>query len=353
MTGLGPKKLRMGIVGCGAVVTLHHLPAFKRCDRVELVALADRDRAWAAKVAPKAGVREVYDDFAAMIGRVDAVLLATPNTTHAAIACPLLEAGVHVLCEKPMATTSADAERMFAASARGGGRLMAAHSARFNANVTMLKDLLAAGWIGDLQEMSGGLGSAYDVAERRTEFRREPGLAGGGVLVDLGIHLIDVAVWLAGSSPISVEYDASCADGWCLETDCDVAIEFPRGACANLSVSYTHGPDPTFTVRGTAGWASASLYVPSQLTLFSRRARICRRSGVQRLMLDDRPPYERQLEHFADAILTGRDFVVRTDEVRTDLDIIERCYEIDRRRAEATHGALSAAADAIAEGTGT
>ena len=349
----------MGVIGCGAVVTIHHLPTFKRCERVELVALADRDRAWAAKVAQKAGVHEVYDDFTPMIGRVDAVLLATPNTTHAAIACRLLEAGVHVLCEKPMATTRADAERMFAASATGGGRVMAAHSARFNPNVTMLKDILAAGWLGDVQEMSGGLGSAYAVAERRTEFRREPGLAGGGVLVDLGIHLIDVAVWLAGAPPIAVDYDASCADGWCLETDCDVAIEFPRGACASLSASYTHGPDPTFTVRGTAGWAAASLYVPSQLTLFSERARICRRSGIQQLMLDDRTSYQLQLEHFADAILSDRDFVVRADEVRTDLDIIERCYEIDRARAGAarsgpSHAAHAArAADTVAEGTGT
>jgi len=308
------------------VVTLHHLPAFTRCENVELVALADRDLAWAEKVAQKSGVKECYDDFAKLIGRVDAVLLATPNTSHVAIGSKLLEAGVHVLCEKPMATTSADVDRMFAAAKRGGARLMAAQSTRFNANVTKLKTILDAGWLGRLESISGSLGSAYDVAERRTEFRRDAGLAGGGVLMDLGIHLIDVAVWLAGERPSYVGYDSACAPGWNLETDADVTLEFPSGGRAVFASSFTHGCDPTLTVRGSEGWASASLYVPSQLSVFSERARVCRQAGLQRLTLDERAPYERQIEHFAQAILAKQPFVVQPHETHTGIEIIERCY---------------------------
>lgn len=320
------RKLRVGVVGCGAVVTLHHLPALKRCELVDLVAVADRDRAWLEKVARKFAVPECYDDSAAMIGHVEAVLVATPNTTHADIACPLLEAGIHVLCEKPLATTSADVERMLQASKRGGGRLTAAHSARFNPNVIMLKRMLSAGWLGTIEQMSGSLGLPYDRAERRTEFRREPRLAGGGVLMDLGIHLIDLAIWLAGESPTYVGYDAVCAQGWSVETDADVALGFPNGSRANFSVSYTHAPNPTLTVRGTEGWASASLYVPTQLAFFNERARICRRAGIQYLTLDGNQNYELQIEHFADAILFNGDFVVQPEEMRAGLTIIERCY---------------------------
>ncbi len=307
-------------------MTIHHLPAFARCKRIELVALADRDLQWAEKVAQKCGVKECYDDYAKLIGRVDAVLLATPNTSHVAIASRLLEAGVHVLCEKPMATTSADVDRMFAAADKGGARLMAAQSTRFNANVTMIKQILAAGWLGRLESMSGSLGSAYDVAERRTEFRRDAGLAGGGVVMDLGIHLIDVAVWLAGERPSHVGYDSACAPGWNLETDADVVLEFPSGGRAVFASSYTHGCDPTLTVRGSEGWASASLYVPSQLSLFSERARVCRRAGMQRLTLDARESYERQVDHFAEAVLSNQPFVVQPHETRTAIEIIERCY---------------------------
>jgi len=319
------RKLRVGVVGCGAVVTLHHLPAFARARHVELVALADRDLAWARTVAQKVGVQECYDDYAKLVGRVDAVLLATPNTSHVAIGSRLLEAGLHVLCEKPMATTCADVDAMFAAAERGGARLMAAQSTRFNANVTMLKQLLAAGWLGQLETITASLGSAYDVAERRTEFRRDAGLAGGGVLMDLGIHLIDTAVWLAGR-PSAVHYDAAYAPGWTLETDADVVLEFAAGGRGTFAVSYTHACDPTLTVRGSDGWASASLYVPSQLSVFSERARICRRGGMQRLTLDDRASYERQLDHFAEAILLDRPFVVQPHETRAGIEIVERCY---------------------------
>lgn len=320
------RKLRVGVVGCGAVVTLHHLPALKRCERVELVALVDRDRSWAAKVARKFGALECYDDHRAMLGRVDAVLVATPNTTHAEIACPLLEAGIHVLCEKPMATTSADVERMFQASAQGGGRLMAAHNLRFYANIATIKRLVSAGALGVVKEISGGMGGSYHTMEHRTDFRKERRLSGGGVLIDLGIHLIDLAVWLAGESAVSVGYDAVSAPGWNVETDADVALEFPNRSYANLSVSCTHALDNTLTVRGTHGWASASLYAAGHLTLFSERARVCQRAGAQQFVLDDTPSYERQIEHFTDAVLSNRDFVVRDDEVRTDLEIIEHCY---------------------------
>jgi len=316
----------MGIVGCGAVVTLHHLPAFARSTRIELVALADRDLPWAKKVAEKCGAKECYDDYAKLIGRVDAVLLATPNTSHVAIGSTLLEAGVHVLCEKPMATTSADVDRMFAAAKKGGARLMAAQSTRFNANVIMIKKILEAGWLGRLESISGSLGSAYDVAERRTEFRRDATLAGGGVLMDLGIHLIDVAVWLAGERPSRVVYDSACAPGWSLETDADVVLDFPSGGRAVFASSFTHGCDPTLTVRGSEGWASASLYVPSQLSLFTERARVCRRAGMQRLTLDDRASYERQVDHFAEAILGNEPFMVQPQETRIGIEIIERCY---------------------------
>lgn len=320
------KRLRYGIVGCGAVVTLHHLPAFKRVPSAEVTALVDRDAAWGAECARKFGVAESFDDYAALVGRVDAVLLATPNTTHAEIGCRLLEAGIHVLCEKPIATTTDDLERMLASAAKGKSRLMAAHSTRFNANITTMKQFVAEGRLGPLERMTGSIGMTYAAAERRTDFRRDRALSGGGSLIDLGIHLLDVMVWLAGERPTSVDYAHACAPGWDVETDADVAMHFPTAGTAELSASFTHGTTPILTVRGRDGWMSASLYVPSQLAFFSPRARICRKAGVQYLVLDGRPPYERQIEHFTDAILSGTDFLVRDEEVRTDVAVIDHCY---------------------------
>jgi predicted dehydrogenase len=320
-------------VGCGAISTLYQLPALRQRPEVDLVAVVDVDGTWAASVARKFGAAESFTDAGALAGRVDAALIATPNTTHADIACGLLERGIHVLCEKPMATSTADAERMFAAAARGGARLMAAHCLRFSPNLVMLERVVSAGWLGPLRSVSGGIGAPYEMAAQRTDFRKQRHLSGGGVLIDLGIHLIDLTIWLAGEAPLQTSYDDLSAGGWEVETDAEVALEFPRGASASLACSFSHFMENVLTVRGEAGWARASLYAPTQLTLFSKQARICRRSGVQDIVVPDASMYERQLEHFCRAVETHEDFVVRDNEVRASIGVVEDCYRGERAAA--------------------
>jgi hypothetical protein len=97
--------MRFGVVGCGAISTLYQLPALGRSSDATLVAAVDVDAGHAAAVARRFGATESFTDHRALVGRVDAALVATPNTTHADIACDLLAQGVHVLCEKPLATS--------------------------------------------------------------------------------------------------------------------------------------------------------------------------------------------------------------------------------------------------------
>lgn len=320
------RRFRIGVVGCGAIVTLHQLPALRRCPRVDVVAVTDVDAKHARRVADRFGVPDAFADHEALIGRVDAALVATPNATHADIACSLLTAGVHVLCEKPLATARADADRMLAAAEAGGARLMAAHCLRFSPNLALLHEMVSDGLLGRLERIEGGIGGAYEVSARRTEFRRERRLSGGGVLVDLGVHLIDLAVWLAETPPARVAYHATARDGWPVETDAEVAVEFGDGVTANIAASFSRPLENTLTVRGTDGWAAASLYRPTELELFSTRARMCRRAGFQRLLLPDDSMYDRQIAHFCDALESGAPFLVGDDHVRRTLDVIERCY---------------------------
>lgn len=320
------RPLRFGVVGCGAIATLHQLPALRRVAAASPVAVADADRDWAARVAERFRIPDAFGDYRDLIGRVDAVLVATPNHTHADIACGLLGAGVHVLCEKPLATTRAEVERMLDATARSGARLMAAHCLRFSANLAMLKEIVAAGWLGELTEMTAAIGGPYEHSARRTDFRRQRQLAGGGVLVDLGIHVIDLAVWLANQPVLDVDYHASVAPGWEVETDVEVTLRFAGDVRARVMASFTQSLDASFTVRGRSGWATASLYHPGELTVFSDRARVCRAAGVQRLRLDGRAMYEEQLEHFCAGVASGEAFRVCPHEVREVIDVIDRCY---------------------------
>jgi predicted dehydrogenase len=318
--------MRFGVIGCGAITTIHQLPALQASDRAEVVALVDRDAAWLEKVAGQFGVRETFTDHRALVGRVDAVLVATPNATHAAIASEMLENGIHVLCEKPAATTREDMQHMLAAARHGGARLMAAHCTRFSPNIGLLHRVLSDGWLGALTTISAGVGGDYSISEHRTDFRRQRALAGGGVLVDLGIHLLDLAVWLAGAAPMGVRYSAEVAPGWELETDAEVALEFPRGGRATLACSFTHALDQTLTVRGTDGWARLHLYSSTEMTLFAPRTRVSRLAGMQDLLVPEESRYRRQIDHFCDAIVSGEHFLVTDEQVLACIDVIEHCY---------------------------
>jgi predicted dehydrogenase len=320
------RRLRFGVVGCGAIVTLHQLPALRRCAALEVVAVTDRDLEWATAVAGRFGVPAAYDDHRRLVGGVDAALVATPNSTHAAIACDLLEQGIHVLCEKPLGTTRAEVDRMLAAAQRSGARLMTAHCLRFSPNLEALKDVVEAGWLGDVQQVHASIGGPYEGVARRTDFRRQRALSGGGVLMDLGIHVLDLIVWLAGRAPVHVEYTGAAPEGWEVEADADVDLRFLGEARASLQASFSTPLGNNLTVRGTKGWARASLYVRDELSVFVEDARICRRAGLQVLRVPDHDMYDAQIEHFCQAIRTGEPFRVRDAEVCATIDVVDHCY---------------------------
>lgn len=318
--------LRFGVVGCGAISTIFQIPALQRSRGAELTAMVDVDANWARTVASRFRVPESYGDYRELSGRVDAVLIATPNTTHANIACALLEKGIHVLCEKPLATSSVDVERMIATAQSSGVRLMAAHCLRFSPNLAMLRALVKSGLIGEIRTISGTIGGVYDTGPQRTDFRKTRGLSGGGVLIDLGVHLIDLAVWIAGERPITLAYHSSGVAGWEVETDVELKLGFVGAAEATIAASFSRPMDSRFSVRGSAGWIRASLYDPTALMVFSERARVCQRSGAQYLILDNTSMYELQIDHFCEAVASGSDFLIRPDEMRASMQVVEQCY---------------------------
>ncbi len=325
-------RVRLAVIGCGAVSTLYHLPAVRQADAVELVAVVDPDLNWAEQVAGPLGV-SAWPHHLMVVGHADAALVATPNHTHAAIACELLEAGVHVLCEKPLAPTRGEVARVLEAAARGPARLMAAHCLRFSPNLALLRELVGAGWFGTPLTFTGSIGGPYAQSARRTEFRRAARRAGGGVLLDLGVHLIDLAIWMAGVAPDTVAYSGSRAPDWDVETDVEVGLGFADGNRATLEATYTRASDAAFSVRGPDGWATASLYHGAALRVFSARARACRAAGALGLRTPGPDMYVAQLAHFAGALQQGAPFRVTAPEMRAVIDVVERCD--DHRTARA------------------
>jgi predicted dehydrogenase len=191
------KRLRVGVVGLG--IGRQHIEGWRQHPQAEVVAIADADPARLAQVGEQYGIRRRHADLADMLAStpLDVISICTPNVFHKDLTLQALAAGCHVLCEKPMAMNAAEGEEMLAAAERAGRRLMINFSYRFSAQSRALKAQVDAGVFGDFY-------FGRSVWHRR---RGMPGfggwfgtkaLAGGGPLIDLGVHRLDLALWLMG-----------------------------------------------------------------------------------------------------------------------------------------------------------
>jgi predicted dehydrogenase len=172
---LARKTLRIGLIGVGGAAQINHIPALKKIEDVELVALCDRDREKVGRVAQKFGVPKATNRFDDLLEdeSIDAIDICTPNFLHAPMATAALEAGKHVLCERPL-SRSADEARQMAKAARKADRvLMCAVQHRFRADAQLLRTFVDKGgpW-GDLLREGRLAAAAHRVGLRRVAAAR-------------------------------------------------------------------------------------------------------------------------------------------------------------------------------------
>ncbi|MFW6280043.1 MAG: Gfo/Idh/MocA family protein [Planctomycetota bacterium] len=190
-------RLKVGVIGLG--MGRGHVAGYQQHDRAEVVAVADLDEKKLDNVADELGVDERYTSGEEMVEKeqLDVVSVATPNKFHRPLTIRALDAGAHVLCEKPMAMNAEEAREMIQAAERAGRRLMINFSFRFNEVAHALKSQVDQGRMGDIyfgrtvwlrRQGLPGFGGWFGQKE----------LSGGGPLIDLGVHRIDLALWLMG-----------------------------------------------------------------------------------------------------------------------------------------------------------
>ena len=206
-------KWRVGIIGNGGICKGAHLEEYLNDDRIEVVALCDiiEERAQFLKdnYFPDA---DVYTDYKELLKdeSIDSVDICTPNYLHSIIAVAAFEAGKHVFCEKPDAVSVEEALRMDAAAKKAGKTLMIMRNNRFVAPSQYAKKYIDAGKMGEIycgrcgwQRRRGipGKGGWFTTKEQ----------SGGGPLIDLGVHLIDLSIWLMGNpTPVAVSGNTYC-----------------------------------------------------------------------------------------------------------------------------------------------
>ena len=193
------KKLKIGIIGCGGIANGKHLPALsKQKDRVELAAFCDIiiERAEKAKEEYGTPDSKVYEDYKELLKdpTIDVVHVLTPNVAHAQITVDAFEAGKHVMCEKPMAASSADAKRMLDAWKASGKKFTIGYQNRFRPEVQNLKKSCVEGELGDVY-----LAQAHAIRRRAVPtwgVFPNKALQGGGPLIDIGTHALDLTLWM-------------------------------------------------------------------------------------------------------------------------------------------------------------
>jgi len=190
--------LNFAIIGCGGITLQNHLPGLALCPEAKLVALCDNDPATLQRASQQTGVKGISTKYEELVQRdeVDAVIVATPNCTHAPIALAAIAAGKHVLCEKPLAMNYAEAKQMADAADRAGVRHMSAFTYRFVPAMRYLAHLVKRGDLGQPYHYRSC--RLQDWGTRNLGWRQVKKLAGTGELGDMLSHRIDFAHLLVG-----------------------------------------------------------------------------------------------------------------------------------------------------------
>ena len=264
--------MRIGLVGAGNIGQLR-ANAIRRSDLCELTAVADVDLNRAADVAKASGGgahADFHVDFQEMLaaGTIDAVVVSTPPPFHEEIVIAALESGVHVLCEKPLSNTLSSARRMVEAAASTDCKLATGFNFRYIPSVRYFRNALDSGVIGKLDHVRAFAGHV-GLSEFKADWEHEKSVVGGGALMDIGIHMIDLVRYTLGD--VTEVYGMATENVWKLDGSEDngfALMRSPDGLTAMLHASWSEWKGYRFQIEayGDRGMVQAS-YGPMMNTL--------------------------------------------------------------------------------------
>lgn len=244
------EKIRIAVIGTSWWADGSHLPAIRAHRDLELVALCGRNAARLAEMAAKFGAPRTFTDYGQMLAeaRPDVVLLLTPNFQHKPMALAALEAGAHVICEKPLALNAAEAGEMLAHAERLQRRHLTFLTYRAMPGPRFIKQLIEQGYLGQLHHAQAAyLHESWLNPNRAANWKTVKATGGSGVLHDLGPHVLDMLQWwfgpvsgAAGSLQTFI-HERPQADGTRAKVETDDAaactLEFAAGGQAAVQLS--------------------------------------------------------------------------------------------------------------------
>jgi predicted dehydrogenase len=302
-------NVRIAIQGSG-IIARYHARACRSTPGVELVAAANWRAESLARFAAEWSIPRTTTDFAEIAEDpdIDAVIICLPNSLHRTETLRMLRAGKHVLVEKPMAMNAAEAQEMADVAKATNRALMVGHMWRFDNEVTWLRRAIERGLLGQVVRTKGYAIHPAGTGPKGWFVSKEQ--AGGGVVMDMGIHAVDTARFLLGD-PLPVRVYAHIGTRYSaaeVEDEATYMVHWDNGAYSVIETAawqpFAEAPEGAAQVWGTTGYGRT---FPSEL-----RLSLAEVSGVftptfpQRVEQCDWPMYQLQIAHFADCIREGR-----------------------------------------------
>jgi predicted dehydrogenase len=320
--------VRWGILSTANIATQKVIPGMRQAARTEVVAIASRDEALARSVAGRLGIPTAHGSYEALLAdpRVDAVYIPLPNHLHLDWTIAAARAGKHVLCEKPLALTAADAERMAEAADAAGVHLMEAFMYRHHPSWVAVRELVADDRIGRLAAIQGWFSYFNDDPANIRNILD----FGGGALYDIGCYCVSLSRLLFGGEPTHVTsaIRRDPTDGTDILTS--AILEF-EGGIASFTCSTRTETDQRVHIYGDAGRISIGIpfnIPPDRPTTVSLTAGgdppVAPATEVMTFPTKD--PYAAEVEAFAGAILDGDPTPVPPQDAIANLRVIEAIF---------------------------
>jgi predicted dehydrogenase len=300
------EKIKWGILGNATIARVCVIPAIQKSRNGMVHALGTRSPATAGEVAAKNNILYIYDDYEAVLAdpEIEAVYIPLPNHLHLPWAVKALQAGKHVLCEKPLACNAQEARAMAEAAAEAGLLLMEAFMYRFHPRSLKIKQLIADGLIGTPCLVHSAF--CYHIGEKLLatgdNYRLRPDM-GGGALLDVGCYSVSLARWLLETEPAQVQAQAiyhRCG----ADVHSVGSLRFRGSELAAFEASFISALQQTYTVVGSDGAIDLphDAFIPWENdALFSVRERT-QEKGTEHV-IPGADEYQLMVEHFSDAVL--------------------------------------------------
>jgi predicted dehydrogenase len=323
-------KLRVGVIGVGAFAQFAHIPNFERTPDVQIAALADTNEEVMRRVANRHQVPKIFTDFQALLREdLEAVSICLPNAYHAAATVAALQAGKHVFCEKPMAINAMEAGTMMDAAKKAQRILMVGFQGRFTPEAMALKRMVERGRLGEIYFIEAGYERRRGVPSGKS-WQTEKALAGGGALIDLGVHALDLAMWMMGFPKAKQVLGAvhqkyrSTSPGTKNDVE-DFATAYvllENGASIVLKASWASNIKEnrsTFEIIGTKGGASMN-----PLTVYTQDEG--QLLDVTPVIASSEDPRRLEIRHFLDCVRSGRPPIVTAEQALEIARIVDAVY---------------------------